>query len=95
MFVGFTGGESPNDEAGMAYYDFSTQMYIHFIESLNPDSTSIIGVASSGNALYFTDGDTVYELTSASPEPGTMVLVLGGMIAAVWLKRRLAEAHKR
>ena len=91
VFVGFTGGENPNDEAGMAYYDFGTGQYTQFIQSSNPLVGNIIGLDATNNALFFTDAGTgnVYELTAASPEPGTGLTAALGLMAAVWrMKRR-------
>jgi len=85
IFVAFTGGESPNDEDGMAYYDFATGQYIHFIESLNGQTGSLIGLASTQNALFVTDVTTgeVYEIASAVPEPAPSVILPAVFIVAV------------
>jgi hypothetical protein len=90
VFVGFTGGESPNDEAGMAYYDFGTGQYTQFIQSSNPLIGNIVGLASTGDALFFTDATgSVYELTAASPEPGTGLPAALTLVFAAWrIKRR-------
>jgi len=68
IFVAFAGefyGTKPNDEAGLAYYNFSTRKYIHFIESRNGQTGSLIGLASTDNALFVTDYNTgkVYKIT--------------------------------
>ena len=89
IFVGFTGDGGEDDNGGVAYYSFATQQYTQFIESTDVDD--IIGVASTNDALYLTDTGTglVYEITAASPEPGTgAVVALTLFIAAVWMKRR-------
>jgi hypothetical protein len=83
IFIGFTGDGGPNDNAGMAYYDFGTGLYTQFIESTDVDN--IIGLASTANALYFTDTGTgnVYELSAAAPEPGTAITALSALLAAL------------
>jgi glucose/arabinose dehydrogenase len=89
IFVGFTGDGGLDDNGGMAYYSFATGQYIQFVEST--DVANIIGVSSTDDALYFTDAGTgtVYELTAASPEPGTgFTAVLSLVLAASWMKRR-------
>ncbi|HKE22339.1 MAG TPA: hypothetical protein VKB88_08110 [Bryobacteraceae bacterium] len=90
IFIAFTGGESPNDEAGMAYYDFATHQYIHFIESLNGQTGSLIGLTSTDNALFVTDVNTgeVYEIASATPEPPTSVIFLVLSLTAALLASR-------
>lgn len=87
IFIAFTGGESPNDEAGMAYYDFATHQYIHFIESLNGQTGSLIGLTATSNALFVTDVSTgeVYEIASAVPEPPTAVIVALALIFLIAL----------
>lgn len=83
IFVGFTGDGGPDNNGGMAYYSFATGIYTQFIESTNVDN--IIGLASTGDALFFTDAGTgnVYELTAASPEPGTWLMAALGLMALV------------
>jgi hypothetical protein len=89
IFIGFTGDGGPDNNGGMAYYDFGTGQYSQFIESTNVDN--IIGLSSTNNALFFTDAGTgiVYELTSAAtPEPGTCMAAALGLMAACWIRRR-------
>jgi len=88
IFVGFTGDGGQNDNAGMAYYSFATGQYTQFIEST--DVYDIIGLYSTGNALFFTDigTGTVYELTSAAPEPATWAMLLFGLAGTAWYARR-------
>ncbi len=89
IFVGFTGDGGQDNNGGMAYYDFATGIYTQFIESTDVDN--IIGLASTGSALFFTDTGTgnVYELTAASPEPGTSLMAaLALVVAGCWMKRR-------
>ncbi len=90
VFVGFVGDESPNDESGLAFYNFATHEYVHFIESLNPDIGPIIGIASTSNALFVSEVSTgtVYEITAAAPEPRTLLPALLGMVAILCLRRR-------
>ena len=89
IFIGFTGDGGPDNNGGMAYYDFATGDYTQFIESTDVDN--IIGLYSTGDALFFTDAGTgnVYELTAASPEPGSGLMVaLGLIVAACRIGRR-------
>lgn len=88
IFIGFTGDGGQNDNGGMAYYSFATGQYGQFIESTNVDN--LIGLSSTASALYFTDAGTgtVYEITSASPEPGTGLPAALGLAFALWRMRR-------
>ncbi len=91
IFVGFVGGEDPNDEAGMAYYSFATHSYTQFIQASNPAIHNILGLTSTDNALYFSDfTGTVYELqAAATPEPSSGLLVgLAMAVGARYLGRR-------
>jgi len=94
IFVGFTGGESPNDEAGLAFYSFTTHSYIAFIQSGNPLIGDILGVTSTGNALYISDfgTGTVYEIqAAATPEPSSVLLTAFALLAGSaygWSRRR-------
>jgi hypothetical protein len=91
VFVGFTGDGGLDNNGGLAYYDFGTAQYTQFIEST--DVNNIIGVASSDNALFFTTLGNVYELTAASPEPGTSIMAALGLIAAgCWMKGRTTRS---
>ena len=100
LFVGFTG--ETLDEAGLLYYDFGTGLYTQIIQGgdLGGNQTgNIIGVAASGNALFVSDVHTgeIYEITDATPEPGSWVLVLSTLLAGGWLlaKRRRGCAFYR
>jgi uncharacterized repeat protein (TIGR01451 family) len=72
IFIGFNGEGTgiPTDEAGLAYYDFSSGKYLHFIESNNPAIGNIIGLGASSNALFVSDFSKgiVYEIVP-NPNP--------------------------
>jgi glucose/arabinose dehydrogenase len=97
VFIAFTGGESPNDEAGMAFYNFTTHQYLHFIESSNPSISNILGVTSTNNALFFSDFSTgnVYEIQSATPEPVPVLLTTLGLLAGGYLWKRSSPAKRK
>lgn len=77
LFIGFTGGGRPGEESGVVYYSFATGTYTDFIESSNAPITNILGLASTGNALFLSDfgNGNVYEIQSGVPEPGSAALV--------------------
>ena len=94
IFIGFAGGETPNDEAGLAYYSFDTGSVTQFIQSENPMVTNIIGVSSTSNALFLSDfvSGNVFEIQSAVPEPGSRWLVCLGV--ALFGGLGLRKAHR-
>ncbi len=87
VFVGFTGeGGGPGDpDAGLDYYDIATGQYLQFIQGGNPAIADILGVTSTDDALFVSDfgTGTIYEITAASPEPGTGVMLGAALIACL------------
>ena len=87
IFVGFNGEGIgvPTDEAGLAYYDFSSGQYRHFIESNNPAIGNIIGVGAGPNALFVSDFSKgiVYEI---APNPNPPALQIAKSHAGDFMK---------
>jgi hypothetical protein len=95
VFVGFTGGGSPNLEAGVAYYSFSTSSYYHFIQSGNPLVNNIIGLESTADSLFIADASgKVYQIL-AIPEPGSLGLVAAACAGMLLRARRSRRSECR
>jgi hypothetical protein len=79
VFIVFSGkgtlGPS-NEENATVYYDFGTGQYIHFTENSLPGVGALLGALSTPDALYIADASTgtVYQITSAVPEPAALGL---------------------
>jgi glucose/arabinose dehydrogenase len=85
IFITFAGkgtiGPS-NEENALVYYDFGTGQYIHFTENSLPGVGQLVGALSTPDALFITDGNTgtVYEITSAAPEPASLALCAAALL---------------
>jgi hypothetical protein len=99
IFIVFSGKQAvgpANEENATVYYDFGTKQYIHFTENSLPGVGELVGALSTPDALFITDGDTgtVYEITSAMPEPASLglcaaaLLLMGRAVACARLKHR-------
>jgi hypothetical protein len=92
IFIGFSGKGSvtgpANEENAVGYFDFTTGTYIHFSENSQQGVYQPIGLLATSDALYISDfGGTTYEVTAATPEPESAILValaLAGFLA--WKK---------
>ena len=94
VFIVFSGKGSigpSNEENATGYYDFGTGTYIHFTENSQLGVGALIGALSTPNALYITDASTgtVYQFTSAVPEPASLVLCAAALLLGVVRKRTL------
>ncbi len=89
VFIGFTGGQRPDEESGVVFYSFATDSYINFIESSNAPVNSVIGLAATDNALYLSSFGTgvVYEIqAAAAPEPGSLAMVACALLVCGWFR---------
>ena len=88
IFLGFSGKGTvgpTNEENAVGYYDLSTGTYIHFSENSQPGVGTPIGIMTTPDALFISDyaAGIVYEVTSATPEPGSLALISLGLAALV------------
>ncbi len=93
IFIVFSGkGDlgAANEENAIVYYDFGTKQYIHFSENSQPDVGALVGALSTPNGLFITDATTgtIYEITSAAPEPASLGLCAAALLAGWKLLRR-------
>jgi hypothetical protein len=92
VFIVFSGkgtlGPS-NEENATVYYDFGTGQYIHFTENSLPGVGALLGALSTPDALYIADASTgtVYQITSAVPEPAALGLCAIALLIG-WKLRR-------
>jgi hypothetical protein len=95
IFLGFSGKGDvtgpANEENAVGYYDFTTGTYIHFSENSQDGVYQPIGIMTTANQLFISDfgSGTVYAVSAATPEPGTLLLVpvtLGGLWM-LWRRR--------
>jgi hypothetical protein len=92
IFITFSGkgtvGPS-NEENAIVYYDFGTGKYIHFTENSLPGVGALVGALSTPDALYIADASTgtVYQFTSAVPEPTSLVLCAAALLLGLLRKQ--------
>ena len=88
IFIGFSG--DAEGHSGVLYWDFTTGQYVPFVA--NFATANPIALFSTPNALFISDwgAGTIYEVTSAVPEPGTMVSVGLALTAAFFGRRKTA-----
>jgi hypothetical protein len=92
IFIGFYGKHvngTANEENAVVYYDLASHSYLHFVESGQADVGHLDSFLATGNALYMADFGTgiVYQITAATPEPGTAGLLLAALLLVVGGRR--------
>jgi hypothetical protein len=105
----FDAGGAANTQNAVLYYDFASGKYVPILDAGTPGVGHINGVAVIGTDLFLDDmsqngeinglnglGEGViyeFDLAQATPEPGTWLLVMSGLLIAV-LRGKSKRLHK-